>query len=425
MIFLLGVAGSGMRNLAFLLQELGETVAGTDSDLEALPAHLTARGLAAVTQREAGTLVKKADQVIYSDALPATDPLRRLARGRGTVTQSYSEAVAHLAQNHALVAVAGTHGKSSTTAMLAHILIVAGLDPTVLVGAPVVGWQGGGARMGKGELFIVEADEYRNHFLNFRPRHTIITNIDWDHPDFFTSRAAVRQSYAAWLRTVADGGLVVTLPRVRAEHTDLPWPVTTITAAPLAHEVTVSVPGWHMRDNAALAAALAEALGVAPQSIRAALATFPGVGRRFETIGGLGTMRVISDYGHHPTAIAVTLAAARQKFVGQRIAVLLEIHTLERWKQFRAAYISALYDADEIVLLPVFIPAGREKLTSSLEQMLNDMQREITARGKRTVRRTTYQELPEVMKHLARECDVALAFTAGKLDQQLRRILKM
>lgn len=423
MIFMLGAAGSGMRNLAYLLQARGEEVAGADSDTVSLRAQFTGSDFTAVAEDEAGPYLGLAERVIYSDAIPVNHALLARARRSGAIVQRYSQAVAWLAQQHTLVAVAGTHGKSSTTAMLGHILVDSGFDPTVLIGAPVAGWPGGGARSGRGGLLIVEADEYRDHFLDFRPGHAAITSIDWDHPDYFASLMAVEHSFAAFLNAVQAGGTVVTLPAVKEAHAQLPWPAGTVIAPPLPKHIQLPGLGQHMRDNAAVAVALAQALDVPPKAAANALSTFPGVGRRFETLGTRRGMRIISDYGHHPSAIAATLAAARQLFPQQPVAVLLEIHTAERLIRFRSGFADALEAADGVVLVPVFVPAGREQTAQELFELLERLRADLLRHGKPTTVVRSFDELPGAVDVLAQKFAIAVAFTAGKLDHHLRKLL--
>lgn len=424
MIFLVGAAGSGMRNLAYLLHAGGKDVAGTDLDATALQALAATRGFTVVPEAAAAPSIERAERVIYSDAVPADHPLLVHARRYGKIVQSYSEAVAWLSASRTLVAVAGTHGKSSTTAMLGCMLAEGGFDPTVLVGAAVVGWPGGGARLGQSDLFIVEADEYRDHFLDFQPAHAAITNIDWDHPDYFASLAAVESSFAAFLNVLPRGGTVVTLRSVKDVHSHLPWPARTVLAQPLPAAVSVPLPGAHMRNNAAIAVALAGELGVPRPAALSALSTFPGLGRRFELIGTLAGMHVISDYGHHPAAVAATLAAARLSFPQQKLAVLFEVHTIERLKKFRAGFKRALAGADIIVLLPVFTPAGREREPEQTLTALETLCADLGNTGTQTSLVRSFGELDHVLRALAQQYTVALAFSAGKLDQYLRTLIQ-
>ncbi|HLD08937.1 MAG TPA: Mur ligase family protein, partial [Methylophilaceae bacterium] len=192
-IFMVGIEGSGMRGLAYLFAKQGFDVAGED-DTAAERREID--GYTIVPQADAAAAVRAADVLVYSDAVKGDHQLRILAEEQGIKQMPYQEALGVFAKQYTTLAVTGTHGKSSTTAMLAHILVEAGYDPTVLVGASLDVFGGRNARAGKGEYFVVEADEYRRHFLALEPTHIIITSIDFDHPDYFTSLEDVEAAYS-------------------------------------------------------------------------------------------------------------------------------------------------------------------------------------------------------------------------------------
>ena len=418
---MLGAGGTGMRNLAFLLREGGAPVFAADANQNAAQKIAALRGTTVIGEAEAHARIADVNLVVYSDALPQDHGLLEAARAGGKHVLSYHEMVARLAGGKKLVAVAGTHGKSSTAAMLARILIDADLDPTVLLGADVLEWQGRGARAGKGAFFVVEADEYRNHFLSYTPAHVVITSIDFDHPDYFSSLAAVRQSFSAFLRRLAPGGSVVTLPAVKAAHPDLPWPNTTQVAA--RERLVLRVPGDHMLDNAALAKAMAVTLGVPAQAATASLENFVGLSRRAEIIGDFKGMIIVSDYGHHPTAIAATYAALRGHYPGKRIAVLFEPHTVSRLAALPDEFAASLAATDGVVLAPVFIPPGREQETQEAATLLAFLAEKLQKKKVYAHILPSYDGLPSTLTELAHDFDVVVAFTAGVLDEHLRRLV--
>jgi len=384
-IFMLGIEGSGMRGLAYLLDKRGKKVGGVDRDYDQMKAEVQ------LTQSEV---------LIYSDAVDAGHPLRQLARQKDIPELAYHEALGELAAEYTTIAVAGTHGKSSTTAMLAHIMIEGGLDPTVLVGASVPNWGGKNARVGNSEYLVVEADEYRDHFLSLKPAYGIVTTIDFDHPDYFDSLDDVKQSFDKFVNQVS--GDVITSDDVSGDFGV----------------------GEHMRYNAALAVAMAEKLGVERGRAEKALASWQGLGRRMEELGDFEGLKVVSDYGHHPVEIAATLAAAREKYPGQKILVLFEAHTMGRLKVFGQEFVRGLSKADGVLLVPVFIPAGREQETGEAKEKLRELERSLADLSLPTWRIDNYSELGDRLGQMATEdFNVALAFSAGTLDSQLRLLI--
>lgn len=401
-IFLLGIGGTGMRGLATLLAAQGKTVIGSDQQYEIIREWPDMAAWKIVAERDGGQLLEQADLLIHTDAAEPSHPLLTQAAQRGLAVLPYHVALGELSQAFTTIAVTGTHGKSSTTAFLAHILIEAGKDPSVLVGAPMPTWQGG-ARVGASDLLVVEADEYREHFLTLEPAHAIIVSVDFDHPDYFRSLEHVQQAYQRF-RARVTGTIITTEELTGDDFVNVPAPL----------------PGTHMLHNAALAVKMAVRLGVSREEAIAALQSFPGMGRRFEKLGTLGAMEVYSDYGHHPREIEATLHAAQDTFASKKILVVFEAHTLERLRVFFEDFREVLSHADGAVLVPVFIPAGREHESAEAQQKLQALQAELP---QNTWRIDHYAELRDILQKLSPRFDVALAFTAGRLDAELRRIL--
>lgn len=421
-VFMLGIGGSGMRGLAKLLAGQGKKVVGSDQQYELLREAADMQELEIVADATpsdsplaGGELLEKSDVLVYTDAAENAHPLRELARQKNIPELGYHEALGEFSRGFRTIAVTGTHGKSSTTAFLAYILIEAGLDPSVLIGAPVPWLGGGNSRVGKSDLFVVEADEYRRHFLTLAPEHAIITNIDFDHPDYFTSREDVEAAYKEFAKQVKNK--IIADEKVHTVIGGQPDPLL----LPLGkgESPPASMPGEHMRSNAALAIAMAQQLGVDGATAIAALQKFPGLGRRMEVVGQVGTMLVISDYGHHPAEIAATLTGARTRYPEQKILLVFEAHTLERLRTFFEEYVAALNAADGVLLMPVFVPKGREDESSEAKEWLMKLESRLTV----PVSRAEYAGLASALKQEAETYNLALAFTAGVLDSHLRRIL--
>ncbi len=332
-----------MSALAQLYAHEGAIVTGSDRSEQPTTQMLEKKGIPVFIGSHATNVSTDAELLVYSDAIVEGSEgyvERQRAQELGIKEMSYFEALGKVADGKKTIAVAGTNGKTTTTAMLAKILIDAGLDPTVVVGSIVSEW-GSNFRAGKSNLFVVEACEYKNHFLKFSPAVLVITNIEFEHTDFFTSLADVE---AAFAQARAQAGVVV-------EH------------AQYAKESVpdLLVPGEFNRDNARAAKAAAKV--VAPEltdaGVDASLAMFRGTWRRFEYKGQtLGGADLYDDYAHHPTAIHKTITAAREKFPGKQVIVFFHPHLYSRTRDLFDEFATALATADQTYVLPVF--AARE-----------------------------------------------------------------
>jgi UDP-N-acetylmuramate--alanine ligase len=423
-VLMLGAGGTGMRNLAYLLMARGGQVTATDAALESLRKKPALRGATVINEDQAHDALRSAELIIYSTALPRQHPLLVLARRQDKPLLAYHEAVAKLAADFRVIAVAGTHGKSSTAAMLAHILVASERDPTVLLGADLPDWDGRGSRAGGSDLFIIEADEYQDHFLHLQPSAAIVTNIDFDHPDYFSSPREVARSFDRFLRRIKPAGVAVTLPDVRRRFAELAWPRQTELVADVSLSSPPRLPGKHMRRNAALAVAMAAQLDVPREQGAAILQTFGGLSRRTEAIGTYRGLTLISDYGHHPAAIAATYAALKEQYRQQRVVVLFEAHTLRRLTALGDDFLAALSRADAVLIVPVFIPGGRERETNEGKALVAQLESALKQQHIPVSVIASLSQLPRAVARLASSFDVAVAFTAGALDQHLRRLVK-
>lgn len=420
-IFMIGIAGSGMRGLAYLLHAQGNTILGTDEQYDHIHTQADFSEYTLAQEDASEELLSAATVVIYSDAVTKNHPLRVLADKLNIFTQSYQEALGEFASHFTTLAVTGTHGKSSTTAFLAHILIESGLDPTVLVGATVPQWNSRNARAGTSNLFVVEADEYRKHFLTLKPTHAIITTIDFDHPDYYHNITEVEAAYEQFIQQVSEQTAV--LDTVHDSHQTIQWPSNLLQVdSSLASEVSLQIPGHHMRENALLAITIAEQLGVSRKTAVAALTTFTGLSRRFEQLGTINSMHVISDYGHHPEEILATITGARELDKTGKLIVFFEAHTIERLTTFGSDFARALSLADSVVICPVFLPKGREG--ESTEQEVTTVTDLLTKKGIPVSVLSSYDELADSLNQASASFDTCIGFSAGVLDSKLRNIVK-
>lgn len=326
-IHCVGVGGIGMSGLARLLMAEGKKVSGSDSTPSPLTQRLQDEGL--LFTRD---IPEAVEVLVYSEAVPFEDAERAEGRKRGLPELNYFQALGAWAEDKRVIALAGTHGKTTTTAMLGEILIAANLDPTVLVGSTVADFGGSNVRFGKSDLFVVEACEYRRNFLSLKPSFLGILNVEWDHPDFFPDFESYKQAFADLA--------------AQSEHV----------FGPDYAEYTgpLGVFGAHNRKNAGLAMTIALALGVSMEVIEKALSTFRGTWRRMEYKGEWQGAKMYDDYAHHPTEIRASLAALHAEYPGKRIVAVFEPHQYSRTRHLLADFGSAFAEADHVIIPGIY-----------------------------------------------------------------------
>ncbi len=349
-----GIGGAGMSGLALVCARLGATVTGSDRSDSSYMERLRAAGLDPVVGHDAANLPPGAE-VVVSTAIGADNPELALARERGTEPIHRGALLAELCAEKRLIAIAGTHGKTTTTAMAVWALRAIGADPAFFVGGevPGLGEAGGAANAawGEGEWVVAEADESDASFLELRPEVAVVTNVEMDHHTRWGSLAELRQAFrrflapAAGVAVPADGSLddLVATSRHLGFDAEVPG---------LAN-FTLAVPGRHNRENARAALAAIELAGLDVGAAATALADFPGVRRRLELKGSSGNVRVYDDYAHHPTEVRAALSALRELRPGRLIAVF-QPHLYSRTKALGQEFGAALAEADEAVVLDVY-----------------------------------------------------------------------
>lgn len=355
-VHFIGIGGIGISALARLLLSEGKQISGTNEheSKETLDA-LRAQGVIILLDTDPGAL-PEAECYIYSDAWPDNFPLVvDAARRTGKPTLSYFEALGVLANQYYLIAIAGAHGKTTTTAMTADVFEAAGLDPTVVVGSLRAKTKSN-FRAGKGKYCIVEADEYRKHFHVFSPDVLVVTNIDADHLDFYTDLADIQDAFHTLALRIPENGFIV----CDATHVNVVPILESVKATVIDYKkffdltLTLKAPGVHMYLNAAAVLGVAYALRIDEQVAKLALEDFAGTWRRSEYIGETKHgATVYDDYGHHPAEIETTLNGFREKYKNKRLVVAFQPHLHSRTKLLFSDFVRALSLADEVVLAPI------------------------------------------------------------------------
>jgi UDP-N-acetylmuramate--alanine ligase len=431
-IHLIGIGGSGLSAIAQVLLEEGYAVSGSDQQASPATESLLARGAQVAIGHRAEAVVG-ADLVVVSSAIPSGNPEIAEARARHIPVIKRAELLGRMMRDRRGVAVAGTHGKTTTTGMVAQILLEAGQDPTFIVGG-VIGSLGTNARAGSGP-FVVEADEYDRTFLGLRPWAAVVTNVEHDHPDCYPTFEAMLGAFGEFVDLLPPEGVLVTCcdnppakalgeqraARIEAARRGEPawsprkgqpvvmyglgdnaaWRAVDVQANNaggsdyvLLHHgqsaglVRLRVPGLHNVVNSLAALAVADQLGVSFSQASRSLTEFRGMLRRFEIKGEAAGVTVVDDYGHHPTEIKATLAAARARFPGRGIWAVFQPHTYSRAKTLMDDFAKAFADADHVIVTDIYASRERDTLgisSADIVARMNDMRRREVRRDVRHI----------------------------------------
>ena len=447
-VHFVGIGGSGMSGIAEVLLNLGYTVSGSDLRRTATTDRLASLG-ARVFEGHAAGYASGAHVVVTSTAVSLQNAEVVEARRHGVPVIPRAEMLAELMRLKYGVAVAGSHGKTTTTSMVALVLDRGGLDPTVVVGGRL-GVLGSGARLGKGEFLVAEADESDRSFLKLTPTLAVVTNIDREHLDTYRDLADIQEAFLGFVNKVPFyGGAVLCLdnppvrdilPRVeRRVVTYGLSPQASVSARDLelrpagAHytatldgrplgAVTLAVPGAHNVANSLAAVAVGLDLDVPWGAVKAGLESFTGVDRRFQVRGERGGVLVIDDYGHHPTEIRATLEALRLRAGERRTVVLFQPHRFTRTQALWDDFCKAFHQADVLLLTDIY-PASEEPVPGITAEALA---RALGERGHRQVAWAgNLQSATERLAAEVREGDVVLTLGAGSVwtagEELLRR----
>jgi UDP-N-acetylmuramate--alanine ligase len=438
-VHLVGIGGAGLSAIARVLLERGDKVTGSDQASSPYVDGLTAAGVA-VTLGHSAEAIAGADLVIASSAVSA-DNLELVAAAEAQIpVVRRLEFLSELVEGYQTIAIAGTHGKTTTTAMIAWILDRAGLQPGFIVGGIPIDL-GVNARHGAGAHFVIEADEYDRTFLGLHPQIAVVTNVEHDHPDHYPTAESFRAAFEQFASQVgelliicADDSGALGLRHEHAVTYGLSEPAEwraeeirensaggldflVLRGEELMGLIRLRVPGEHNVRNALGALAVAHRLGVGFGAARSALAEFHGVGRRFEIIGELNRVTVIDDYAHHPSEIRATLAAAKRRYPEATIWAVFQPHTYSRTKAFLDKLAESFGEADRVIVTDIF--AAREAPDSEISG-------ELLAERIQSTDAQFIASLDGVVDALLREVQpgsVVLTLSAGDADRVSRELI--
>ena len=438
-IHFIGIGGISMSGLAEILLEKGFTISGSDAKESNLTKMLASKGARIFYGQRAENIIPGIDLVVYTAAIHPDNPEFAAAKEKGLPMLSRAELLGQIMDNYSKsAAIAGTHGKTTTTSMISEILLAAEADPTITVGG-ILPSIGGNLRVGHSDLFVSEACEYTNSFLNFRPKYSIVLNVEAEHLDFFKDIDDIRHSFRKFIsNTRADGATIINgeisnykelidgMPQqiitygfdescdyyaVNLTYDDKACPgFTAMHDGRAVCDVKLSVPGRHNAGNAMAAIALACTVGIETDAIVKGLDSFHGADRRFQYKGTVDGVTVIDDYAHHPTEIRATLTAAR-KYPHQRLVLVFQPHAYSRTKAFLDDFAEVLSLADVIVLADIF--AAREQNTYGVSS--KDILSRLKAKGKEAY---YFPSFEEIEKFLLKNCingDLLITMGAGNV----------
>ncbi|MFM2339825.1 MAG: UDP-N-acetylmuramate--L-alanine ligase, UDP-N-acetylmuramate--alanine ligase [Candidatus Parcubacteria bacterium] len=368
-IHFIGIGGIGMSALARFWHHEGAVVTGSDREASLITHGLEELGIVINYNQENTTIYSSnldseypIDIVVYTEAMPHDHPEMVAARALGVPMMNYFEALGQVANEYYLIAIAGSHGKTTTTAMTIDILEEAGLDPTGIVGS-LRSKTKSNFRAGKSKYAVVEACEYKRDYLHLEPDVLIITNIEYEHVDYYKDLADVQSAFRELALKVPENGAIVanvTDPNIAPVLAGLQTNIIDYRPQ-IDLGLKLRHPGMHNRMNAAAARTAAEFVGVETAKVNEALEWFAGTWRRFEYKGEVNGAPVYDDYGHHPTELRATFAGVRELYPDHRLKVVFQSHTYSRTAELFDDFVTVLATADEVSLLPIY--AAREENT--------------------------------------------------------------
>ena len=438
-VHFIGIGGISMSGLAEILLNRHFTVTGSDMQASDMTKHLEGTGAKVVIGQKAENITDDIDLVVYTAAIHESNEEFAAAKNKGIPMMTRAALLGQIMANFAKsIAVAGTHGKTTTTSMLTHILLQADTDPTVSVGG-MLDRIGGNIRVGHSDLFLTEACEYTNSFLEFYPLYSIILNVEEDHMDFFKDLADIRNSFHRFAKLLPkDGTLVINdnIPDLEEITADLDCRVIRYgndssldySATNILHDkkgeasfdliksgefidrISLSVNGDHNVSNALSAIAVADLLGVPFSKIKEGLKSFHGTDRRFEYKGEVNGFTIIDDYAHHPTEINATLTAAKE-YPHKEVWCIFQPHTYTRTKALFPEFVDALTHADHVILADIYAARETDTLGMSSEMIAEELKK----KGCDAYYFPSFEEIESFCLDRCQKGDVLITMGAGNV----------
>lgn len=441
----IGIGGIGMSALAKFLVSKEKHVTGSDVHDSEMVQDLNKKGVQVNIGHDSSNVLDGVEVVIYSSAVPSTNPERETARTRGIPEVSYAQFLGEVSKNFSTIVITGTHGKSTTTALVGLMLEAAGYDPTVLVGSFVPTFPDKNLRLGKGRFFVVEGCEYQANMLNLHPEMIVLTNIEEDHLDYYRDINHIRDTFQIFAdKLIGKGMMILNADDAESMKLKVERPITygyennadynatdrltekgsqsfAVRREEIIGRLKLIIPGTHNVMNAIAATAAAMELGIPFETCARVLETFPGIWRRFERVGTWREADVISDYGHHPTAVKKSIEAAREFFPGRRIVLCFQPHQHSRTKALFDGFVEVLQLADETVVAEIYDVAGRnEEHEMSSRLIVEKIKTENP--GAHVMFSSNFDAVRSALEQVVRSNDVLIVMGAGDIDCIAREI---
>ena len=438
-VHFIGIGGISMSGLAEILAEEGFTISGSDSKESDLTRHLESKGIQIFYGQKAANIIPGIDLVVYTAAIREDNEEWIAAKEKQLPMLTRAELLGQIMDNYERsIAVSGTHGKTTTTSMISHILLAADTDPTITVGG-IIPILDGNLRVGSSETFITEACEYTNSFLNFRPKYSIILNIEAEHLDFFKDLNDIRHSFRQFAQNTKEDGALIIHGAIE-NYTEITEGLscrvltyglessfdyyatdiiynekgcacfTAIHRGEILGKIQLSVPGVHNVTNALSAIACCMEAGISFSCIAAGLEAFGGANRRFQYKGSVDGVTIIDDYAHHPTEIKATLTAAKN-YPHDRLVLVFQPHTYSRTKAFLQDFAEVLSLADVVVLADIY--AAREKNTYGVSS--KDILRLLEEKGTECYYFPSFEEIEKFLLKKCMNGDLLITMGAGNV----------
>jgi len=447
-VYVIGIKGSGIIGVVEILRKMGIEISGSDTHEKFFTDEILQKlGIKYFEGFSAENIPQDIDLILYSTAYNAENNVEfKLAKEKGLPMMSYPEILAELFNQKYGIAVCGTHGKTTTSAMLAYVLDKAGVQPTAVIGSRVKQW-GGNAIIGEGENFIIEADEFQNKLALYNPKAVILTSLDWDHPDFFKTFADYKRVFIDFIAKIPRAGFLIVWGDSVAtnevacgcqcdiikygfqEDNDILIKNYSSVGMLQRFEVffsekslgffEIKLPGKHNALNAAAVIAVCHKLNLYLEEVRTVLANFEGTSRRFEMIGERNGAILIDDYGHHPEEIKATLKATREIYPDKNIIAVFHPHSYSRTEALLQDFAQSFDDADQVIVLDIYGSARENTGNVSSKDVVDLINK--YSRGKAEYI-PTINEVVEFLRDKIGENDVVLAIGAGNVFEVVNKL---
>jgi UDP-N-acetylmuramate--alanine ligase len=443
-IYCIGIGGIGVSALAQLLQADGKQVSGEDLTASSVTEMLQTKGIAVAIDSR-GEALESADCIVYSSAVPENHPARSIAREKGILELQYFDALGqYMQQFETAIAVSGTHGKTTTTALIANLLVDAGFDPTAVVGSIVKEFGDTNARAGGADkkYIVVEACEHEAHMLKLHPTMIVVTNIEADHLDYYRDLQHITDTFQEFVNQLqsrpaqaVEPTLIVNADDPRAKDLEFEGKRISFGIEAVAdlqalnigveagrqfftvhnHDYLLHIPGQFNINNSLAAIAVGRQLGISEATIAASLKKFHGTWRRFQKLGEFQGATVISDYAHHPTAVRATIRAAKEFFPKRRIVAVFQPHQRARTKELFSDFLNAFVEAGVVIVQEIYDVAGREEseYANVSSQHIVDALKDIE--GQVAVFTLTAAKTRMTLEEIVQDGDVVLVMGAGDI----------